>query len=486
VNPGEVTPQRSTGFRAPGLSFVIGCGFALWGLHLGLRALSDNSFFTHLATGRLILDRGGIPRTDPYSFTAHGHPWVVQSWLASIVYGVAERIGGATGIRVLIGLATALLAALVWRLSALAKSLIPRVVLSGVVVAIGSQLWSERPLLFGLLLLACLLLLVQDDRWPVWLAVPIFWVWVNVHGSFPLGVAAVAAILVGERLDGNQWDRRLLQLLGWSLAGTLVGAIGPLGPHLLVFPAELLSKRDILRLVVEWQSPDFNKPYAQLFLVELVIAILALARRPRYRAAIPLVVFGAAALLALRNIAVASIVLVPGTAACLEGLGTLNESRNPKVFGACAALLGLLGGMLVLRAGNEPDLNLADFPVAGVSYLDRSGFFGDGGRLVTDDVVGNYLEGVYGKNASVFVDDRYDMYPRPVLEDLVKLVVLQPGWADVLTRRDADAVLWRKQAPLSQALLVSPAWKIVYQDAGWQVACPRVPPAGRAPPRICR
>ncbi len=77
-----------------------GLGFALWGLHIGLDRLSDNSFLTHLATGRLILDHG-VPRTDPYSFTANGQPWVVQSWLASVIYAWIESWFGANGIRVL-------------------------------------------------------------------------------------------------------------------------------------------------------------------------------------------------------------------------------------------------------------------------------------------------------------------------------------------------------------------------------------------------
>ena len=65
---------------------VLGVGFAVWGLSIGIDQLSDNSFFTHLATGRLILDHG-IPHHDVYSFTAPGEPWVVQSWLASVLYG---------------------------------------------------------------------------------------------------------------------------------------------------------------------------------------------------------------------------------------------------------------------------------------------------------------------------------------------------------------------------------------------------------------
>ena len=50
--------------------------FAL-GTICGAHLLSDNSFLTHLTTGRQILD-GHIPHADPYSYTRAGTPWVVQ------------------------------------------------------------------------------------------------------------------------------------------------------------------------------------------------------------------------------------------------------------------------------------------------------------------------------------------------------------------------------------------------------------------------
>jgi len=42
----------------PTVSLAIGAAFALWGLSIGIDRLSDNSFLTHLATGRLILADG--------------------------------------------------------------------------------------------------------------------------------------------------------------------------------------------------------------------------------------------------------------------------------------------------------------------------------------------------------------------------------------------------------------------------------------------
>ena len=63
--------------------------------------------------------RARCPSHDPYTFTAPGEPWVVQSWLASLLYASAERLGGprrrpaASS-----GVLAALLAGLGWRLLA--------------------------------------------------------------------------------------------------------------------------------------------------------------------------------------------------------------------------------------------------------------------------------------------------------------------------------------------------------------------------------
>ena len=80
-------PARRRRRWPPTLAFVLGAGLTVWAASIGLSRISDNSFMTHLATGRLICGRHGIPSHDPYSFTAHGSSWVVQSWLASLLYG---------------------------------------------------------------------------------------------------------------------------------------------------------------------------------------------------------------------------------------------------------------------------------------------------------------------------------------------------------------------------------------------------------------
>ncbi len=48
-------PAKGLGLRQPSLSFVVGAVVVMIGAYIGAAALGDNSFFTHLATGRYIL-----------------------------------------------------------------------------------------------------------------------------------------------------------------------------------------------------------------------------------------------------------------------------------------------------------------------------------------------------------------------------------------------------------------------------------------------
>ena len=134
---------------------------------------------------------------------------------------------------------------------------------------------------------------------PAWM-VPIMWVWTNSHGSFPLAVVLLVAVVVGRKLDGLD-VRADLHRLGWAIAGVALACINPLGPKLLTFPLDLLDKTTILRNVLEWASPDFSTTGARLFLVQLLVALVALVRKPAWRSVVPSLVFVVLALLSLRS-----------------------------------------------------------------------------------------------------------------------------------------------------------------------------------------
>ncbi|MGH9085232.1 MAG: hypothetical protein ACRDYW_07235 [Acidimicrobiales bacterium] len=457
--------------RRPSLGTAIGACVVAAGWLIGLRSLTDNSFFSHLATGRVILDTGRVPSADAYTFTAHGEPWVVQSWLASWLYATVEAIAGASGLRLLVGLVMAALVALAWRLTRGAESLLGRLALVGVCIGVGAGLWGERPFMFGLLALACTMLAADGELDPRFL-VPIAWCWVNVHGSFPLGVAYLVVVAAGRRLDGGS-VRAERAALSWLVGGVLLGAVGPLGPKVLLFPVELLGRQDVLRNVVEWRSPTFDSLSQRLFLLQLVVAILLLVRRPTYRQGLVLAVFGAAALLSARNVAVASLAILPGMAVALPAVGTLRSTMRSAIAMpvlVAGVALALLGGMARL---DRSDYDLGKYPVGAVAYVEGRGLDLDRHRLAAADLVGNLLGLVHGPAGLVFYDDRFDMFPDQVTDDHLTLVQAGPGARAVLDRHEIDLVLWDRDGGLSQRLLVDPAWRSLYADDGWLLLCRR-------------
>lgn len=441
------------------------------GLTIGLRPLADNSFFTHLATGRLILERGSVPSHDPYTFTAAGEPWVVQSWLASWLYATVEALFGASGLRLLMGSVAALLAGLIWRLAASAEALVVRLGIAGLAVAVGGELWAERPFMLGLLAMALVVLSGEgrlDARW----LLAVGWIWANVHGSFPLGLAYLAVVAVGRRVDGSRPDVEL-RALRWLAAGVVAGAASPVGPRLLTFPAELLRRQELLSHVIEWRAPTFDSFSQRAFVAQLVLAILLLVRRPSYRAGLVVAVFGAAALLGARNLTVASLVFVPAMASSAPALGTLRSAQRPRLAPGLAvvgcAVLVLLGAA---RLGQR-DFELRGYPVDALAFLERAGVDTSAQHLATQDIVGNFQELVYGAEGRVFYDDRFDMFPDDVSAAHLAMIESAPDVRARLDEFDVDLVTWSRAGAITQRLVADPDWRVLYLDERSVVLCRR-------------
>jgi hypothetical protein len=367
---------------------------------------------------------------------------------------------------------TTTLGVLVWTLTRPAHSLLARLLIVMPVIVVGVDAgWVERPLLFGLIALAIVLLAAEGRVDPRWL-VPTMWVWVNTHGSFPLGLVALAVLALGRHLDGRSPGVEL-RALKWAGIGTALAAINPLGPRLLVFPIELLRRHDVLSSVLEWQSPKFDRFGQWAFLVEVALAIVMVARRPAWRTVLPLAVFTAAALMGSRNIVVASLVLIPGLCVSMEGLGTLSGDERKPIFRPVLVATAAVGLIAVAVAASGPVYNFNGYPVAAVTWAERNNVFGDGARVVAPDFAGNYVEGRYGTRFKVFMDDRYDVFPAQVVEDFGDLKDGTPDWDEILRRYDATAVLWPTADPLAPLLAQSPGWRVVYSDQEFLIAQPR-------------
>lgn len=457
---------------APRMESLFIAAMVLFGFRLGARPIGDNSMFTHLRTGIDMARTGAIPRSDPYSFTAGGDPWVVQSWLPEWTYGWAYRLGG---FKLVVLEQAVLVAVLAWLVVRLVRAGSPlRTALGGVcAVGVGTALWTARPLLFGLLCLALTITIVERRR-SVWLLIPVVWVWVNSHGSFPLGLAWLAARAVGEALDWRAWPREASRYVGGFAAGILASIANPLGWKLLTFPLTLGEKNEAFRHIVEWRSPDFSRGGGYFALTFISLSLLLLVRsRVAWRDAVPVVACVAASLYAARNIGVLAVVLAPvlGRSLRRQELAPPAHARsmgNPRMNRAVlATIVAAFVTFGAFIATTDP-IDTVGYPVASVSWLEDQGLLAAPHRLAHQEVVGNYMTLRFGTDVRIFIDDRFDMYPLSLSRDYRVLLSGTAGSLEIIDRRNIDLVLWGRDLPLVQILTAS-GWREVFGEKDYVV-----------------
>ncbi len=464
---------------APTAGTAVGCLFAAVGVLIGFKSLGDNSFLTHLQTGELFL-RDGFFTTDPYTFTGEADsPVVVQSWLASLVYGGLNQLGGGIALQLFRAVLTAALAWLVWGLSSTAgitdkpNMMLARIASVAPAVFLGLIMWSERPLLFGLAGIAAALYVANNDVSPKPLAVVgLIWVW--SHGSFPLGIALLAALTVGTRLDGRRPDRELRALL-WLTAGMLAGGVvNPYGPKLLLFPLELLQRGEVLGHIAEWKPLNPGSFLAQLFLVGAVLMLVSLLRVRSFRTALVGLTFLGLAIMSVRNMSVAAIVFVPIIAQGFHGVGKTPDSSRSEWTEKMTVLTGVAAVFLALASVfTQPTWSLDRYPIDALDWMETEAILDtdDPVRFAHPDFAGNFIELRYDAEVPVFIDDRYEFHSLELVNDYLALFFAEDDWQAGLDRYDLDIVLWTEGSDLAKALDESAQWTTAYADDDWIISC---------------
>lgn len=462
-------PKLKQFVRAPSMEALFMAALVLLGFRVGAQPIGDNSALTHLRTGIDMARTGAIPRADPYSWTAAGTRWVVQSWLPEWTYGWAYRLGG---LKLVVFEQAVLLAVLAWLVVRLARAGSPlRTALAGLTaIGVGVALWSPRPLLFGLICMALTITIVERRKRP-WLLIPVVWLWVNSHGSFPLGLAWLGARAVGEGLDWRTWPRETWRYVGGFAAGLVVSILNPLGWRLLAFPLTLGQKSEAFRNIVEWRSPNFSRAGGYLVLGALALALVLLLRaRLNWRDVLPVVGFIAAALLAARNLAPMAVVLAPALGRAVRrsepvlGRSAGNPRMNRAVLATIVAAFVIFGTFVF----TSKPIDVVGYPTKSVTWLEEQGLLAEPHRLAEQEFVGNYLTLRYGAKARVFIDDRFDMYPIPVSRDYEALLAGKEGTLEVIGRRGIDVVLWGRKLPLVQILLAG-GWRETFGEKDYVV-----------------
>lgn len=168
--------------------------------------LTDTDIWWHLASARLMLERGEFLRADPFCQASMGAPWIDLHWGFQILAYAAWKAGGAAALIAGKCLAVAAAFALVLRPH------LERRTWPWLIPAAALGLWHARwfldvrPLALTLLGLGIQYAAIQAylrgrSRRACWILIPVQVALANLQGLYPLGAAMATALTLGAWLE---------------------------------------------------------------------------------------------------------------------------------------------------------------------------------------------------------------------------------------------------------------------------------------------
>ncbi len=444
---------------------------------------TDPDYWWHVRTGQLIAETGTIPRTDPFSYTAAGQPWVTHEWGTELLFYVVSHALGYAGLVAFFGIVEALTALAVY-LMCRRRGLGEPAAAIFMMLAFGMSLTNAtvRPqVLTAFLLAVCAWLLTryrQGERRALWPLPIIFVLWVNLHGGYLIGFGLLGLTILGEIIAARRSRPAapVVPLVVATAISVLTTLINPHGFQAWTYPFTFLgSANPVLGLITEWQSPNFHDPLFLPFAASLLLAIyLGIGGRPIEPTEIVWVIaFAILGLEGVRNIPLYAVVAVPILGARLQAeFSVLRYSlvswRRPLLLVAAAlavtfvALSPLLSPTrrAHLQLGVEP--NTTGFPVGAVEYLRTHDLRGN---LFNEYDWGGYIIDRLYPTRRVFIDSRPDMYGVTVTRDYLTVAQAAPGWRDVLDRYGVSLALVRTGSPIAVMLSSDPDWHVIYRGS---------------------
>ncbi|MBT3313814.1 MAG: hypothetical protein HN390_04295 [Anaerolineae bacterium] len=436
------------------------------------RTPADADMWWHLRSGEEMVTQGEILLEDIFSYTRYGADWVNAFWLSDVLIYLVFKVGEYFALASFVSLmavATFGIAAKQMRGPAFLRALL--LLLAALVAA---PIWSPRPQLFSFLFLAILdywlSTLKKNEKARLWLLIPFFILWANLHGGYVWGILLLIATLAGELI--NKWmgkedvlpAKTHKNLLLFTFLAFFAVLLNPSGFELWRLPFHTL---DVSLSIQEWQSPNFHQIsfHPMLWMLFLLILVLAnTGRKLGFSDLFKVLGFTYMTFVSQRNVAPFAIILLPVLSREFSSfwneeiaLRLVQLARGSKASSTPQELPlkltrfinGILISFILFAAfGNlyfltRPEKVDALYPRAAVQWIEENQ---PEGALLNSYNWGGYL--IWNlREYPVFIDGRADLYGAEMIDQWkqvtkggeaaqqildewdVNLILLEPGWA---------------------------------------------------------
>lgn len=472
-------------------------------LIVSLMPLPPNDFWWHLKVGELIYETGDVPRTSMYSWSiSPDTPYFYGAWLAEYLFYLLYLVGKIPLIIFTRTLLTIAAFALV-STEALRKSGSWRI--AGFVIMLAAAMSSNnvviRPQIFAWIPFALYYIILNRyvdrkiNRW--WLiALPVLMTfWVNIHGSFIVGLVLVGVYFTGELLQylfkkENALTLPELGFLGGT--GVLSGLACLVNPRFLGifwYVINMMTDKSSQELVGEWQSPTPEDYTGIIFFASILILILIFAYsqyKPTITEMLLMAAFLWLALTGIRYVVWFGLLSMPILGRAISAMlkdKSWMAIHKPNVLNVVIIVLLLVPVVLVqpwfieklplpegyqkfvLRGNTVGPMLTTHTPIDAVDYLREN----PEEKLFNEMGFGSYLIWALPEQP-VFADPRVELYPYDLWQDYIKITAGIRS-IELLDQYGVERVMVTNNEQTELVLLLEkdPVWILQYQDEQVQI-----------------
>ena len=254
---------------------------------IGMKTLLEPDMWWYLRTGEWIIENGGAPTTDVFSFTFFGTEWINVKWLYEVVVYGFSKIGGPEFTSIFQSIFSVLIALTsfgIYRQISMSKNTGIWALVTIPVLLISSYRMTARPEtishLFSLLAILIYYLGKNKNFRFYFLWIPLQILWTNMHEAYATGLIVMGCFVAWESYLTWKSENKLTKqpILIAFLISILGVALNPRGFYMLIHPFEIFSQLNENKFTTELFSYDTHIYWQQwqskAFVVFIVLFVL--------------------------------------------------------------------------------------------------------------------------------------------------------------------------------------------------------------------
>lgn len=430
-------------------------------------------FWWHLKVGELIWESKQVFIHDFLSF-GETVRWVHHEWLSDVLFYFAYAAGSFYGILLLRAAVLCAACFFVFKMCAEETRNTVVSVVATLCCAYVLVPWKPgaglRPQFFTYFFIALTQYVLFYRKKTSWLPI-IFFLWANFHGGYLMGYVLLFAHGVSKWLS-NDRNRFLSSVKLFALC-FFAGILTPNHVHELIYPFQILFRRDLYQYNYEWFPPDIHKLYALPFFILVGVFLVGLiARREKFREGevffiFPYLMFSA---MSLRNMPLFAMTVSPFFARQIYKVQRpdISQIQRNGFYLFIAFLVVYFSNFYkgVVPSGQRtlsPSVMAAQVPVKAVEFIKENKL---PGPLFPEPDWGGYALFTLFPDYTVGVDTRFDtVYDTNYLLRVIEAFSGAPEWEKVFSETNANLILLDAIAtPLKEELYASDDYKLIYYD----------------------